>query len=336
MPPWRSISWKMSQAFSATWSVSQSRYQLPPAGSITRCRWASSCRMRTVLRAMRRLKASGRPSTASNGTDVIASAPPTPAAKQPTVFRSRFTYGSRSGQHALADPGVNPHRAGRRRAAARLDDPRPQPAGGPQLGDGQEVMRAQADAEQDLPGGGVDVQPGRRHRPQVLDAGGHAEGDVLGRGRAGVVIGRGADADGGDVRIVLRRPRRQVGHHAPAPRRGGQRQLAVAGQHRQRIGVERAASLIAANSASLPQRDEQRRPRQKRRAGFQRHADHVQVDAGQARVEVVDVVGHHPVAAGQFGRRRDRRGRGRCGRRVEPQQERGDAALRDRRGSPGW
>ena len=66
----------------ATWSVSQSRYQLPPGGSMTRCRWASSWRTRTVLRAMRRLRASGRPAAASNGTEVIASAPPIPAAKQ--------------------------------------------------------------------------------------------------------------------------------------------------------------------------------------------------------------------------------------------------------------
>jgi len=48
-----------------------------------------------VLRAMRRENASGSPSTASKGCTVTTSAPPTPAAKQATVVRSRFTHGSR-------------------------------------------------------------------------------------------------------------------------------------------------------------------------------------------------------------------------------------------------
>ncbi len=48
-----------------------------------------------MLRAIRRPKASGRPSGLSNGSTVTASAPPTPAAKAATVVRSMFTQGSR-------------------------------------------------------------------------------------------------------------------------------------------------------------------------------------------------------------------------------------------------
>jgi hypothetical protein len=48
-----------------------------------------------VLRAIRREKASGRPSAASKGCTVTTSAPPTPAAKQATVVRSMLTQGSR-------------------------------------------------------------------------------------------------------------------------------------------------------------------------------------------------------------------------------------------------
>ena len=75
-------------------SVSDSTYQEPPAGSSTRARWPSSTSRFWVLRAIRREKASGRPSAASNGCTVTTSAPPTPAAKQATVVRSRFTHGS--------------------------------------------------------------------------------------------------------------------------------------------------------------------------------------------------------------------------------------------------
>ena len=70
-----------------------------------------------------------------------------------------------------------------------------------------------------------------------------------------------------------------------------------------------------------------RRGRQERRAGLQRHADHVQVNAGQGAVEVVGVVDHQPVAAGQLGRRRVVGVQAVAGGDVEPQQQRSDAAL---------
>lgn len=48
-----------------------------------------------MLRAMRRAKASGRPSAWSKGSTVTESAPPTPAPSVATVVRSMFTHGSR-------------------------------------------------------------------------------------------------------------------------------------------------------------------------------------------------------------------------------------------------
>jgi len=95
-PPARSISWNQAQAARASSSVRLSTYQEPPAGSITRARCDSSTRIAWVLRAIRRAKASGRPSALSKGCTVTASAPPTPAARQATVPRSMFTQGSRS------------------------------------------------------------------------------------------------------------------------------------------------------------------------------------------------------------------------------------------------
>lgn len=95
-PPARSISWNQAQAACASSSVSCSTYQEPPAGSTTRARCDSSSRIAWVLRAIRRAKASDRPTALSNGWTLTASAPPTPAARQATVVRSMFTHGSRS------------------------------------------------------------------------------------------------------------------------------------------------------------------------------------------------------------------------------------------------
>ena len=94
-PPARSMPVKTSHAAAASCSVSDSTYQEPPAASVTRARLDSSDRIDWVLRAMRRAKSSDRPIAASNGVTVIASAPPTAAAKQPIVARSMFTHGSR-------------------------------------------------------------------------------------------------------------------------------------------------------------------------------------------------------------------------------------------------
>ena len=92
-PPAFSISCNHVHAASASWSVSRSTYQDPPAGSATSARCDSAMRIDCVLRAMRRPSSVGwrRPSC---GSTVTASAPATPAAKQATVERSAFTHGS--------------------------------------------------------------------------------------------------------------------------------------------------------------------------------------------------------------------------------------------------
>ncbi len=74
--------------------MSFSTANAPPAGSATLATWDSSTSREEVLRAIRRLKASGRPRRASNGRTVTASAPPTPAANAATQVRSMFTQGS--------------------------------------------------------------------------------------------------------------------------------------------------------------------------------------------------------------------------------------------------
>ena len=74
--------------------MSFSTANAPPAGSATLATCDSSTSSAEVLRAIRRANASGRPSRASNGSTVTASAPPTPAAKAATQVRSMFTHGS--------------------------------------------------------------------------------------------------------------------------------------------------------------------------------------------------------------------------------------------------
>ena len=74
--------------------MSFSTAKAPPAGSATLATWDSSTSREEVLRAIRRLNASGSPSRESNGSTVTASAPPTPAAKAATQVRSMFTHGS--------------------------------------------------------------------------------------------------------------------------------------------------------------------------------------------------------------------------------------------------
>ena len=74
--------------------MSFSTANAPPAGSATLATWDSSTSREEVLRAIRRLNASGSPSRASNGSTVTASAPPTPAANAATQVRSMFTHGS--------------------------------------------------------------------------------------------------------------------------------------------------------------------------------------------------------------------------------------------------
>ena len=142
--------------------MSFSTANAPPAGSATLATWDSSTSREEVLRAIRRLKASGSPSRASNGSTVTASAPPTPAAKAATQVRSMFTQGSYLviiGRDVTACSTIC---AVVRRGAAELEHPRPQPAYGAQLGDRRELLVGGGEPELDQRGGLVDLDPGGR------------------------------------------------------------------------------------------------------------------------------------------------------------------------------
>ena len=96
MPPPASTCWKEAHAASATSAVNRSTYQLPPAGSATAWRCASSRRIAWVVAASRRAPGSLGPMARSNGSEVTASAPPTAAAKLSTVTLRMLTHGSRT------------------------------------------------------------------------------------------------------------------------------------------------------------------------------------------------------------------------------------------------
>ena len=119
-----------------------------------------------MLRATRRLNSSGRPTIVSNGTDVIDSAPANARGEHADRVAQQIDVRITLCQHALAGAGVQSHAARPPRSATRLHDTPPQPSGGPQLGDRQEVMRADAEAKQDLTRGSVDRQPAVLHRTQ--------------------------------------------------------------------------------------------------------------------------------------------------------------------------
>ncbi len=109
-----------------------------------------------MLRAIRRPKASGRPSGLSKGSTVTASAPPAPAANAATVVRSMFTQGS-----YLLIIGRLVTACWRFATAPgrRLEDPGPQPARGAQLGDRRELLVGGGVAELDQRGRLVDRSP---------------------------------------------------------------------------------------------------------------------------------------------------------------------------------
>ncbi len=97
-------------------------------------------------------------------------------------------------------------------AAARRDDLGPQHPSSADLGNRLVEPAADADAERDLLCRGVNVQPARGERPQVVDTGSEQERQILRRGRAGMVVGRSADLDGSHVRRVRGGPRGEIGH----------------------------------------------------------------------------------------------------------------------------
>ena len=165
-PPAASISWKNAHAARASSAVSDSTYQEPPAGSITRARCASSTSSAWVLRAIRRENGSDaaeRGVERRHGDRVGAADPggePGDGAAQQVPVRVA------PGEHRRRADGVLELRAGR---AAGLGDPRPQPPGRAQLGDRRELLggRRVAELQQPRPRwpGPARRRPARAGRP---------------------------------------------------------------------------------------------------------------------------------------------------------------------------
>ena len=100
----------------------------------------SSCRIGWVLRAMRRAKSSGAPSAASNGSTVIASAPPTAGREAGDGGAQHVHPRVAAGHHRRRGHGVLPLRRRAGAATPQLGDPGPEPPRRAQLGDRRELV----------------------------------------------------------------------------------------------------------------------------------------------------------------------------------------------------
>ena len=113
---------------------------------------------------MRRPRASGSPSAVSKGSTVTEAAPPTPAAKAATVPRSMLTQGSYFVSMARPVTACCTWPGGVR-GAGELQHPGPEPAGGAELGDREELLVGDGVAELEQRRCLGDVEPaGRRWR----------------------------------------------------------------------------------------------------------------------------------------------------------------------------
>ena len=157
-----------------------------------------------------------------------------------------------AGHHHPRAVGVVERRAVRRREPGDLADPRPQPAGGAELGDRLELVGGRGPSELELAACPVERYTGRDEGAHGVRRGGDVPGDLLRVGRAGVV------------------PHGAVGDHDPGVRgapgqlpdeggRVGQAGVEVdgaAGAHPGADGVdaERPASLLGVDRRRSSQR----------------------------------------------------------------------------------
>ncbi len=168
---------------------------------------------------------------------------------------------------------------------AHLGHPRPQPPGGPQLGDGQELVGGGRVPELQLRAGGVHAEARRGQRPQVGHAGGQRAAQLLG-GRAARLVVRER------VHGQRAHPRRLVG----APAGQGGRRLQVTGQavgaagpghHAQRVGAQGARRLGRCHALRVAEPEPGVGRRGEVRARVQGDGRQVEVDAvergGQVR-----------------------------------------------------
>ncbi len=136
---------------------------------------------------------------------------------------------------------------------ALLRDPRPDPAGGPQLGDGGELVGGRGVAELQLPERRVGRQPGRPHRPQVLQAGREGAAEFLGVGAAGLVVGQRVDHDRADPGKVGRAAAGQLDGGGQAGPVGCGVAVGVdagPGQHAERVGPQAAGQRAGRDPAA--------------------------------------------------------------------------------------
>ncbi len=143
----------------------------------------------------------------------------------------------RGAQHVHPRVAARHHRPARDRVlalwhvatAARLQDPGPEPPGGAQLGDLQELLVGDGVAELDQAGGLVDREAGAGEHAQVVHSDGHRPAELLDVARP-LVVQRGAVHDRrqdtplvgppGDVHERLGPGRHRVGGQVAARRRG--------------------------------------------------------------------------------------------------------------------
>ena len=169
-----------SPAASASSSVKRSTYHDPPAGSLTRPgRTPSAARLRVAGEAPAERRRRRGDDSVSRGSTVTASAPPTPAAKHATVRAQQVHPRVVAGQHRRRGHRVQQRCGRRRRRHRHLGDPCPQPPGGAELGDGGELVGGRREAELEQGRGVVADRARVGERPEVGDAGGAAQRELL-------------------------------------------------------------------------------------------------------------------------------------------------------------
>lgn len=175
-----------------------------------------------------------------------------------------------------------PLRPGRRRTAG-LGHPRPQPAGGAQLGDGQELVGGGRVPELQLPEGLFHRQPALGERPQIGDTSGERAAELLRGGTPGLVVRQGVHGQGPQLRVGLRAAPRQTdgaGEAVTVVRLSGP------GLGAERVGAEIAADGLGRHATPFVDREQFLRRGRGLPAGVEDDRGQVEVDAPEDPVEL--------------------------------------------------
>ncbi|CAM5354587.1 hypothetical protein SNARM312S_06035 [Streptomyces narbonensis] len=173
-------------------------------------------------------------------------------------------------------------RTGRRRAAG-LRDPRPQSAGGAELGDGQELVGGGRVAELQLAEGLFDGQAVLGECPQVGDTAGERTAELLRGGASGLVVRQGVHGHGPHLRVGLRAAPRQSDGSGEAVAVVGP---AGPGLGAERVGAEVAGGGLGSHAATLVDREQLVRGGRGLRSGVEGDRGQVEVDALEDPVEL--------------------------------------------------